>query len=70
MDVEQVHVGMDVFGRNCEWYGGYALHCAFDALAETRLSAGIFAIGWLHECEPAKEYVRNMHRYTKHAQRW
>ncbi|XP_046438826.1 cytosolic endo-beta-N-acetylglucosaminidase 1-like isoform X2 [Daphnia pulex] len=51
-----VFVGIDVFGRNCFGGGGFNTNAALSVVRQERLSAAIFAPGWVYECHPVEEF--------------
>lgn len=51
-----VFVGIDVFGRNCFGGGGFNTNAALSVIRQERLSAAVFAPGWVFECHPVEEF--------------
>lgn len=51
-----VYVGIDVFGRNCYGGGGFNSVEALLEIRKKKLSAAIFAPGWLYECHPIEQF--------------
>jgi len=63
-----VYIGLDIWGRNCEWYGGFKIDVGLAKIASvcsTSMSIGLFAIAWLYESLPPDEYVANSHKFWR-----
>eukprot|EP01134_Creolimax_fragrantissima_P002242 CFRG2242T1 len=58
-----VYVGIDVFGRGCFGGGGFNTHLALEKISSFRLSAAIFAPGWVYETLPVKDFDSNQSKF-------
>lgn len=61
--LNDVYVGVDVFGRNCFGGGGFSCNVAFAEIAKKRLNAAIFAPGWVVECNDEEKFVENEQKF-------
>ncbi len=55
--IQDVYVGIDIFGRNCFGGGGFNTAAAVTVTRELRLSAALFATGWVYECHPLDQFA-------------
>lgn len=64
-NVEDVYVGIDVFGRGCFGGGGWNTRAAIDEIRKVSsdLSMAIFAPGWVHECNTIEEFESNQIKF-------
>ncbi|XP_070581186.1 cytosolic endo-beta-N-acetylglucosaminidase-like isoform X2 [Ptychodera flava] len=58
-----VYVGVDVFGRNCYGGGGWNTNKAMKVISDHKLSAAIFAPGWVYEKLGWKSFLENQDRF-------
>ncbi|KAI4455917.1 endo beta n-acetylglucosaminidase [Holotrichia oblita] len=62
--INDVYVGLDVFGRGCFGGGKFNSYLAAKAVREHNLSLAIFAQGWTHESlstEPKETFLERFH---------
>ena len=57
--MDDVFVGVDVYGRGCFGGGGFNCIEAFELLNEKGLNIALFAPGWLHEANDEKDFIKN-----------
>jgi len=63
-----VYIGLDIWGRNCEWYGGFKIDVGLAKIAsvcQASMSVGLFSIAWLYESLPPEDYVENSHKFWR-----
>ncbi|XP_022782024.1 cytosolic endo-beta-N-acetylglucosaminidase-like [Stylophora pistillata] len=58
-----VYVGVDVFGRGCYGGGGYNSKVAFKVFREEKLSAALFAPGWVMEKHGSEHFTVNNDKF-------
>uniref|UniRef100_T2M8M3 Cytosolic endo-beta-N-acetylglucosaminidase n=1 Tax=Hydra vulgaris TaxID=6087 RepID=T2M8M3_HYDVU len=58
-----VYVGVDVFGRGCFGGGGWNSCKAMQVIREKKLSAAIFAPGWVMENHGEEEFTKNNKKF-------
>ncbi|XP_057311525.1 cytosolic endo-beta-N-acetylglucosaminidase-like isoform X2 [Hydractinia symbiolongicarpus] len=58
-----VYVGVDVFGRGCFGGGGWNTYKALPVIRDKRLSAAIFAPGWVMEKFGEDEFPKNNQKF-------
>ena len=61
--LDDVFVGIDVFGRGCLGDGGFNCNIAFEALSKFNLNVALFAPGWVHEVNDSSEFVQSSEKY-------
>jgi mannosyl-glycoprotein endo-beta-N-acetylglucosaminidase len=61
--LNDVYIGIDVFGRNCFGGGGYNCNLAFNEICNANLNAALFAPGWVLECNDGKMFVENQLKF-------
>jgi mannosyl-glycoprotein endo-beta-N-acetylglucosaminidase len=62
--LNNIYIGVDVFGRGCLGDGGFNTNVALEKISEYNdLSCALFAPGWLHECNPIDEFIQNTGKF-------
>ncbi|XP_039247841.2 cytosolic endo-beta-N-acetylglucosaminidase-like [Styela clava] len=61
--VQDVYVGIDVFGRGCYGGGGMNSAAALKVIRKYNLSAAIFAPGWVKEVLGSKNFEENQRKF-------
>lgn len=61
--LNDIFIGVDVFGRGCLGDGGFNTNIAINKLNEYNLNCALFAPGWLHECNPPEEFITNSQKF-------
>ncbi|KAL1474810.1 hypothetical protein MTO96_020455 [Rhipicephalus appendiculatus] len=57
-----VYVGVDVYGRNTSYLGGYKTYKTVQLVRRCGLSAAVFAAGWVYETQGKKNFAKNQCR--------
>lgn len=58
--LQDVYVGVDIFGRGCFGNGGFNTDAAMEVAASLDLSVALFGIGWTHEkLEAGQSFTEN-----------
>ena len=60
-----VYVGVDVFGRGCFGGGGWNTYKAMNVIREQKLSAAIFAPGWIMETLEIDQFTENDEKFWR-----
>jgi mannosyl-glycoprotein endo-beta-N-acetylglucosaminidase len=61
--LNDVYVGIDVFGRGCPGGGGYNSSEAMDMIRKAELSAAVFAPGWVFETQDKSRFIENQNKF-------
>jgi mannosyl-glycoprotein endo-beta-N-acetylglucosaminidase len=62
--LNDIYIGVDVFGRGCLGNGGFNTNVALEKISEYNdLSCALFAPGWLHECNAIDEFIQNTDKF-------
>ncbi len=63
--LQDIFIGVDVFGRNCYGGGGFSSDLAVEKIKEYDLSCAIFATGWVIECNQASDFFLNNEKFWR-----
>ena len=63
--LNDIYVGVDVFGRNQLGGGGFNCNLAFEIIQKFNLNIALFAPGWLYECHDKEKFIENSEKFWK-----